>query len=102
MQSGLYVFDILAEPLDDCDGVARNRVIRGRCPDNERRERCEHDDCARAAVRHDLLEPFLPLADELLELGAWIGATARRAASVAVTVLRWHVRSVLVGVCRQA
>jgi hypothetical protein len=63
MQAGLHLFQVLAESLHDRDGIARNRVVSGPGPDEKRGEYRGNDHAARAAARHDLLQPFLPLPD---------------------------------------
>src|SRR5210317_639087 len=90
MQAGLHLFEVLAESLHDRDGIARNRVVSGPCSDDKHSEYRSNDHAARAAPRHDLLQPFLALPDQLLEFAAWTGAAARWSAPVAVTDCRWH------------
>ena len=90
MQTGLDVLKIFAKALHDGDRIARNCVVGSVCADCCQCDERKHDGAARTAAFHDFLESSLPLPEYLLEFSAWIAATIRRTAPLAVTVLPGH------------
>ncbi len=77
MQAGLHLFQVLAESLHDGDGIAWYGVVSVPRSDDKGGDHRTNHDATGAAARHDLLQPLLPLPDQLLEFRAWTGAAAR-------------------------
>ena len=88
MQSRRNVLEILAETLDDRDGVARYRVVgRPGAQDGERDNGGDHES-SRATTGHGLPEPLLPVPNQVFKIGR--GLAVPGVAPTAVTFLWWH------------
>ncbi len=95
MQARRGVLEILAEPLHDSDGVARNSVIGRPCAQAGQSEDGKKDDRTQAdTTRQDLLESILSLPDQILNIRTAVGPAAPGAAT-AVVVLRPHLNVLL-------